>query len=249
MEIWASSRASMYDHPITFSINMYSWWINAMFAYHAGIIDNVRRAGRIVADRHAAYALVLNGHDEVESPTPDMFTYRAKPDDPGRFRLTAATPASRHPIRVLRHHTLHSFWSPRAGIRYDGLHKVTGWKVKREESGSWTYEIRFERIPDKYHPMKAVLRHPLAEEVDDYTEYKRIRRLALRDSIRRARPLVVVSEPEVEPPAVLPSGKVQILSVQPWDTGTMQVRRQAQHVTDTRSLLTPSRRSQKSSPF
>ncbi|GAM91601.1 hypothetical protein ANO11243_096530 [Dothideomycetidae sp. 11243] len=164
-----------------------------MFAYHAGIIDSGVPAGRIMSDEQGgAYAMILKDDSEFSSPNPNMFTYKAKPYETGRFRLTACTSKSRQPVRVLRCHTLRSFWAPRAGLRYDGLYKVSGWKVKTDpHTKVWIYDIDFVRLEGQ-RPMDQVLRHPLAEEVDDYTEYKRIRRLAAQNQnpLHRARPLV-----------------------------------------------------------
>jgi len=92
-----------------------------MFAYHAGIIENGSAADRIISDKRGAYAILLNGRSEHDSPTADTFTYKARTVEAGHFKLTAGTPDSRHPIRVLRCHTLRSLWSPKAGVRYDGL--------------------------------------------------------------------------------------------------------------------------------
>lgn len=93
-----------------------------MFAYRAGIIDSGNPAGGIVSDSDGAYAVVLTDSDEVSGNDPNHFQYRARDGDPGRYRLTAATPESRQPVRILRSHMLHSFLKPRAGIRYDGLY-------------------------------------------------------------------------------------------------------------------------------
>ena len=98
-----------------------SWWISALFAFNAGILDSSGPQGGIVADSKGAYAVLLTGSDEVSSASPETFVYRARDADRGRFRLTAATIDSRHPVRILRSHALHSFWSPRAGVRYEGL--------------------------------------------------------------------------------------------------------------------------------
>jgi len=92
-----------------------------MFAYHAGALDNGDPSGRVICDKRAAYAVLLNGSDEIESSDPHYFKYHAKSADVGRYRLTAATPQTREPVRVFRSHTLRSFWAPRAGVRYDGL--------------------------------------------------------------------------------------------------------------------------------
>lgn len=98
-----------------------SWWINALFAFRDGIVDSAESAGGIVADGDGAYAVLLANEDEISGPTAGAFTYRAKNEDKGRYRLTSATRESRQPVRILRSHTLRSFWAPKAGIRYDGL--------------------------------------------------------------------------------------------------------------------------------
>lgn len=98
-----------------------SWWISPLFAHRAGIVDSGSSDGGIVSDAVGAYAVIMTDGDEIPGPTPESFQYRARDRDPGRYRLTAGTPESRHPIRILRSHSLHSFWKPRAGLRYDGL--------------------------------------------------------------------------------------------------------------------------------
>jgi hypothetical protein len=98
-----------------------SWWISPLFALRDGIIDSAEAAGGIVSDVDGAYALLMTSDEEVSGPTSDVFTYRARNHDRGRYRLTAATRESRQPVRVLRAHSLRSFWSPKAGVRYDGL--------------------------------------------------------------------------------------------------------------------------------
>ena len=98
-----------------------SWWINPLFALHAGIIDSSDPKGGIVSDAKGAYAVVMAERDEVAGSTPEQFIYRARVDDTGRYRLTSGTPESRHPVRILRSHSLRSLYTPKAGLRYDGL--------------------------------------------------------------------------------------------------------------------------------
>lgn len=97
-----------------------SWWINTLFAHHAGIIGLEAVEGGTTFDKYGAYALVLKDTGEVQA-CEDNFTYRVPQADKGKYRLTAATPRSRDPIRVLRCHSINSIWGPKAGVRYEGL--------------------------------------------------------------------------------------------------------------------------------
>ncbi|KAF2162122.1 hypothetical protein M409DRAFT_27502 [Zasmidium cellare ATCC 36951] len=151
------------------------WWISPLFAHRAGIIDSGNSDGGVVSDHLGAYAVVLTDQDEISGSDPETCQYRARDRDPGRYRLTAGTPGSRHPIRILRSHSLHSFWKPKAGLRYDGLHKVMGWTIKTDPKTSETvFLITFKRLPNEVS-MDTVLSRPFTDEVEDYTEYKRLR--------------------------------------------------------------------------
>lgn len=129
--------------------------------------------------------MVLKGTGEVDAESEEQFTYRVPQDDRGKYRLTAATPKSRDPIRVLRSHSINSIWGPKAGIRYEGLYSVVGWSIKQAKTpdtanGQWKegdilYDIKFERSDPV--PMSEAIRRPQATEVDDYVEYKRLRKL------------------------------------------------------------------------
>jgi hypothetical protein len=121
-------------------------------------------------------------------------------NDRGRFRLTAATPKSREPIRVLRSRNNNGIWGPRAGIRFDGLvgwpsictsqlltcrqYVVRGWSVrlaKNDEpvsghlkpAGGISYEIVLQRNDEV--ALEEVLKRPTNADLDDYMEYDRLR--------------------------------------------------------------------------
>ena len=100
---------------------LHSWWINPLFAHHAGIIGLESVEGGTTYDKNGAYALVLKNTGEIDAREQEAITYRCPLNDKGKFRLTAATLRSREPIRVLRSHSINSIWGPKAGIRYEGL--------------------------------------------------------------------------------------------------------------------------------
>ncbi|CAI6336518.1 unnamed protein product [Periconia digitata] len=160
-----------------------SWWINPLFAWHAGIMDFDTIEGGVCYDKDNAYALFLKDSGELEAPTETHFTYRCEHVDGGTFRLTAATARTRNPIRVLRSHILNSIWGPKAGVRYEGLYHVIGWSIHKKKaidnaqqenlSKNLLYDIHFERVDST--PMEEVLRVPTSFQVDEFSEYKRLR--------------------------------------------------------------------------
>ncbi|KAG9191491.1 hypothetical protein G6011_10225 [Alternaria panax] len=168
------------------------WWINPLFAHHAGIIGLEACDGGTTYDKHGAYALLLKDTGEIEAASEERFTYRVPQDDKGKFRLTSATLKSRDPVRVLRSHSINSVWGPKAGVRFEGLYTVSGWSIKKAKNsdvtgGQWKegdilFDVRFERTD--FVPMEVVTKRPTATEVDDYAEYKRLRK-SNRDAKRK----------------------------------------------------------------
>lgn len=190
------------------------WWISALFAFKDGIIDYAEPSGGIIADANGAYAILMTKDEEVNGPSFDSFTYRARDNDRGRYRLTSATRESRQPIRVLRSHSLRSFWSPKAGVRYDGLHVVTGWSiVKTPKSKAMVYEITFKRLPSK-PSQDVILRRPFSDEFEDYKEYKLIREAVRTQQEEAARARQITSPPLI----IAPDGTVELSDDEASDT-------------------------------
>lgn len=106
---------------MTTKLTFHSWWINPLFAHHAGIVGIESINGGTTYDEHGAYALLLNDTGEVDTLDEYRLSYRCSISDRGRYRLTAATIRSRQPIRILRNHSRTSVWGPKAGTRYEGL--------------------------------------------------------------------------------------------------------------------------------
>lgn len=93
-----------------------------MFTFRDGLIDGQTLRGGICYNQHGAYAIVLCDEDERNCDSPQKFTYRCRPNEPGAFKLTARCyERDNNLIRVFRTHALHSLWAPTAGIRFDGM--------------------------------------------------------------------------------------------------------------------------------
>ncbi|KAF9695549.1 hypothetical protein EKO04_006339 [Ascochyta lentis] len=188
------------------------WWINTLFAHHAGIIGLESLQGGTTYNKKAAYALVLKDTGEIDGTSEDFFTYRFPLNDKGKFRLTAATPASRQPIRVLRCHSINSIWGPKAGIRYEGVYAVKGWCVRlatlkdifsgEGNVGDVLYEVTMQRT-DRVS-MEEVSKRPTNMEVDDYAEYKRLRKRHREHKRGAPGQLLMPQQPFKAAPPILP---------------------------------------------
>ncbi|TKA68326.1 hypothetical protein B0A55_08545 [Friedmanniomyces simplex] len=148
------------------------WWINPLFAFREGIINGAEAEGGIVSDLAGAYAVVMTGKSEEPSASRSEFVYQARSSDKGRYRLTAAK------VGLIRH-------------------KVTGWTIKMDDKRKeMVYLISFKRLPDQLS-MDDVLCRPWTEEIEDYREYKRLRKLARIQQTETARTRNDLAEPTV----------------------------------------------------
>jgi hypothetical protein len=91
-----------------------------MFAFRDGAIDRRSINNGICHDGRHAYAVILSNGDEINSASPDRFTFCTTQRNPGFYRLIDIHNRGNAGIRVFRTHSLSSFWAPVAGIRYDG---------------------------------------------------------------------------------------------------------------------------------
>lgn len=156
---------------------MPSWWIHPIFAFRAGIIDSPDPHGGVVADPDGLYGLTLTGHDDLRNDNGDQFRYVVRKGDKNQATLLRAILHPKPSIRVLRSHTLRSSFSPIAGIRYDGLYKITSYGVNLDPVDKTTirYELSLQRETDDQPSLREIMKLPRAEEIDDYVEYKRLR--------------------------------------------------------------------------
>jgi hypothetical protein len=224
LEYWQHFQPlTLHDKPShrhgSLSFKAGDWWISTLFAMHSGIIDSRCLDGGVCYDQNGSYAVVLTKDSEERGEAPHRFTYRCDENDRGRFRLTSGDFRTRYPVRVLRCGNLKSIWSPRVGVRYEGLYRVDGWIVHCVDEAGRPYIsakgtkeadyigttpvspmtsssdgqdretpnvgmgmklqicVHLVRDSSKTVPMEEVMRHPLAAELDDYQEFRRLKKL------------------------------------------------------------------------
>ncbi|MCJ1378322.1 hypothetical protein MMC17_001419 [Xylographa soralifera] len=151
------------------------WWIKPAAAYRDGIIHGSTNG--ITADVEGAYAIFMTDNEEVKTSEENIFRYWASPKDPGCLQLMKNV-HSRKLVRVLRSWRLYSSLAPKAGLRYDGLYRVSGYGVKLIVNilgeDEWQYTFVLERYRDQAGLDRALC-HPTADEMDDWRDYKQTR--------------------------------------------------------------------------
>ncbi|MCJ1440230.1 MAG: hypothetical protein MMC23_000713 [Stictis urceolatum] len=165
-----------------------SWWIKPAAACRDGIIDSL---DGITADGKLAYAIVLDDTDELESGLDGRLVYRPAPSQLCRTRLMKSL-TSRFPVRVLRSYKLFSPLKPLVGLRYDGLYgiKSIGTKLQvRVENPLMVYTFTMKRLEGQ-ESLRTAMRHPTAEERDDWRIYQRYkhRHLVLPSEVDLSKP-------------------------------------------------------------
>ncbi|MCJ1397322.1 hypothetical protein MMC11_000514 [Xylographa trunciseda] len=155
--------------------NVGDWWIKPAAAYRDGIIHGSTNG--ITADVDGAYAIFMTDNEEAETSEENVFRYWASPKDPGCLQLMSNV-HSRELVRVLRSWRLDSRLAPKAGLRYDGLYRVSGYGVKLKVNvvgeDEWQYTFVLERYRDQVGLDRAIC-HPTADEMDDWRDYKQTR--------------------------------------------------------------------------
>ena len=155
------------------------WWINPIAAFHEGIISSPSKS--ITANRHTAFAIVIQDSQEIMTETKEgKLRYQAPAHDRGVFKLmNTMSTSEREAVRVLRSCKLNSSKAPIGGLRYDGLYRVISYGISLTSSPSiardrWHYEFTLQREPNQDSLEKA-LAHPIAEELDDWKDYQRVK--------------------------------------------------------------------------
>ncbi|KAL8870241.1 MAG: hypothetical protein Q9174_003672 [Haloplaca sp. 1 TL-2023] len=139
-----------------------------------GIVNNPYY--HITADEDVAYAIAMTQLMESNCSKYESCSYTAQAGDPGIFKLMATINGEqRKVIRVLRSWKLHSPLAPSAGLRYDGLYRVTGYGVKSSyeletKSYNWRYTFHLTREPGQ-EGMQKSLAVPSADQLDDWQDY------------------------------------------------------------------------------
>ncbi|KAL8825834.1 MAG: hypothetical protein Q9170_007640 [Blastenia crenularia] len=151
------------------------WWLNSAAACRDGIIDNTN--DQITADDDGAYAIVMTQHAETHNSKDESCSYTSHASERGVFKLMSTINGEhRNPIRVLRSWRLQSALAPVAGIRYDGLYRVTGYGVKlrwdsETREDNWRYTFHLKREPGQ-ETMEKALTFPNPDQLDDWEDYK-----------------------------------------------------------------------------
>ncbi|KAK4169346.1 hypothetical protein QBC43DRAFT_354590 [Cladorrhinum sp. PSN259] len=155
------------------------WWLNIACAHRDRIVNSDKNMATITPHKGCTIPL-LGGREEVIHVNKTIYTLYSRPKSPLTWQLLFQVNKN---VRILRGDQLRSALAPKAGVRYDGVWKLTnlspaklymdafnGYDPKRD-----IYETRFqlERINEQTS-MGEVLKVPTPSQMDDWALYRKI---------------------------------------------------------------------------
>ncbi|KAK3985529.1 hypothetical protein QBC44DRAFT_155989 [Cladorrhinum sp. PSN332] len=155
------------------------WWLNIACAHRDRIVNSVSDKKATITPHKGCTIPLLVGREEVLHPYKTTYTLYSQPQSLFCSQLLSQ---SGKDVRILRGHELHSILAPEAGIRYDGMWKLSGLKMKlsKDPVNHWDesldihqLEFTLERV-NKQKPMSEVVKIPTPSQMDDWLLYQMI---------------------------------------------------------------------------
>jgi hypothetical protein len=159
-----------------------AWWpYQAVALFHGA--HGASEAGISGHPDRGTYSIVLSGHyAEMNEDNGETLWYSSDGSkdntDPNRILSVSGRSASLHtsfrthrPIRVLRSSKGSPTYSPREGIRYDGLYCVTQVKTARNDKGGLYEKFKLSRQPNQAS-LGSIRDKPTQQQLSDYYRIK-----------------------------------------------------------------------------
>ncbi|KOS21269.1 hypothetical protein ESCO_006774 [Escovopsis weberi] len=145
------------------------WWLNLACAHRDGIVGSIHESP--TKGKYGVAALpLMTGREEI-CTTAGTVRYMREAKLSGTH--VALISQVGFQIRLLRGHGLRSPLAPKAGIRYDGLYKISQYGVKKiPQSSLYRVVLTFERIPGQ-RPLHELIKIPRPSHLDDWQLFER----------------------------------------------------------------------------
>jgi hypothetical protein len=138
------------------------------------MIDNTH--GYVTLNQFGLPIVVLMRGQELTTKNPEITKYHH--EGPIKEMLLPLLKHLNRPVRIMRKFTLSSKLAPIAGVRYDGIHRISLYSFRREstEVDRFRCELTLERHMDrKTIALNGLLAVPTASMLDDWDLYMQIR--------------------------------------------------------------------------
>ncbi|KAK4230822.1 hypothetical protein QBC38DRAFT_9105 [Podospora fimiseda] len=155
------------------------WWLNLACAHRDSIVNSVIENKATITPYKACTIPLLTGRENVIHVHKTVYTLYSQPRTPLFWQLLSQVG---NEVRILRGHELRSSLAPEAGIRYDGVWKLSGLKTSltkdpadptNEKLDIHQLELTLERKSDQKH-MAEVIKIPTPSQMDDWQLYQQI---------------------------------------------------------------------------
>ncbi|KAJ4422430.1 hypothetical protein N0V82_002878 [Gnomoniopsis sp. IMI 355080] len=158
------------------------WWLNIGCAHRDGIVGAAFEMATKGRYGVAALAL-LTGREEDMSQDESVYIREGPANDMHHNLISQVG----QKIRILRGFRLKSLCTPKAGVRYDGMYRISSWSLKLNmASEMYTLRLTLQRLPNQI-PMEDILSIPKPSQLDEWNLYEQLERTRIRKTEGQAK--------------------------------------------------------------
>ncbi|KAK0646338.1 PUA-like domain-containing protein [Cercophora newfieldiana] len=145
------------------------WWLNIACAHRDGIVGSELEKPTKGKYDNSALPL-LTGKEEIVKE--GEIVHYTREGGPGDMHIALLIQTGR-PIRILRGFQLKSSYAPKAGVRYDGLWRLTSYRHHADADDVHHLRLTLVRVNGQL-PMTELTRIPKPSQMDDWEIYEKL---------------------------------------------------------------------------
>ncbi|KAK3682689.1 hypothetical protein B0T22DRAFT_292187 [Podospora appendiculata] len=156
-----------------------SWWLNIACAHRDGLVAHEDEMPTIRSVEDSSVLPLLTGREEITGV--EATNYIAT----GPYKKIHGRLVSKvgKLIHVLRGYELRSEYAPVAGLRYDGLWKITRHSHRFDNTiREYKFELGLKRVPRHAIPWQMTLKTPTPSQLDDWHLFEKLEVEKIRQS-------------------------------------------------------------------
>ncbi|KAK3332489.1 hypothetical protein B0T19DRAFT_104572 [Cercophora scortea] len=161
------------------SFALRSWWLNIACAHRDGLVAHEDEMPTVRSGGDSSVLPLLTGREEITGVEATNYI-AVGPYKKIHGRLVSKV--GKH-LHVLRGYELRSEYAPVAGLRYDGLWKITRHSHRFDTTiGEYRFELGLKRAPQQIWPWQVALKTPTPSQLDDWQLFEKLEVEKIRQS-------------------------------------------------------------------